>query len=88
MSNEVLSAEEIASRCEHLQGQASIAGINRLFRAQDDSHKFPVRGRFDATERAIRKLRRQRCEGVILDDGLEYATALEHEIQEVVNTQM
>lgn len=81
ISKEILTAEEIAERCDHLNGQANIAGINRLFRAQDDSHKYPVCNKFDATERAIRRLRRDHP-GMY---GLEYATALEDEIGRVVN---
>ena len=40
----------------------SIRQINALFRARDESHLFPVNNRFNATERAIRRLQRLRRE--------------------------
>ena len=53
--------------------------INAYFRANDCSHQWPICNKFDATERAIRRLRR-------LDDGgLEYFLALDAEISRIVN---
>ena len=63
----------------------SIAQINKLFRRVDDSRLWPVCGRFNATERAIRRLRRYRRAGLELSPGLEYYDALEREISEIVN---
>ena len=63
----------------------SIRKVNAHFRAEDDSHLFPVCGRFNATERAIRRLRRLRREGLEIHPGLEYYLALEREISEIVN---
>jgi hypothetical protein len=60
----------------------SIRIINRLFRARDDSDAWPVSGRFNATERAIRKLRRLQ---VVEHGGLEYALSLDGEISRIVN---
>lgn len=52
-------------------------------RRADESHKWPVRDRFNATERAIRRLRRagiaQEC------DAEAYALALDAEISRIVN---
>ena len=55
--------------------------INSYFRANDDSHKWPICNKFDATERAIRRLRGQYPHG-----GLEYFLALESEISRIVNS--
>lgn len=54
--------------------------INSYYRAHDESHKWPICNKFDATERAIRRLRGQYPNG-----GLEYFLALESEISTIVN---
>ena len=59
--------------------------INKLFRANDESHLWPVKGRFNVTNRAIRRLQKYQRQGLIINDGLEYAYALDHEITEIVN---
>jgi hypothetical protein len=82
---EYLTAEQIASACENLDGRANKAAINKMFREQDDSHLWPINGRFNVTERAIRKARWfQRETGVELV-GLEYAYFLEEETSRIVN---
>jgi len=63
----------------------SVGGVNRIFRNADESHLYPVHGRFNATERAIRRLRRLRRDGLCLNDGYEYALALDTEIASIVN---
>jgi hypothetical protein len=55
---------------------------NARFRAQDESHLFPIRGRFNVTERAIRRLRKLQVEGLVIDN---YAAALDAEISRIVN---
>ena len=55
--------------------------INAYFRANDTSHKWPICNRFDATERAIRRLRKF---GIYVG-GLEYFHALDAEISDIVN---
>ena len=60
--------------------------INAYYRANDESHLWPICNKFDATERAIRRIRR-------LDDGclplsnggLEYFIAIDAEISRIVN---
>ncbi len=79
-----LTPYQIAERASSLEGTANIAMINRLFARQDESHLWPINGRFDATQRAIRRLRRLRAE-VEINPGLEYAMALDDEISRVVN---
>jgi nitroreductase len=81
----MLTPYQIAERAERYDGRANIAAINALFRRQDESHLFPIRGRFNATERAIRRLRRLAREGLVLVPGLEYALALDAEISALVN---
>lgn len=63
----------------------SIRRINRYFRENDESHLYPICGRFNATERAIRRLRRLRREGLEVNEGLEYYLSLENEISNIVN---
>ena len=61
----------------------TIRQINRLFRQHDTSMLWPICGRFNATERAIRRL--QRTAEYTYTDGLEYALALDAEISRIVN---
>ena len=56
--------------------------INAYFRENDESHKWPICGRFNATERAIRRVRRY---GFGVYGGLEYYLAVERELTEIVN---
>jgi len=81
----MLTPYQIAERAERYEGRANIAAINSAFRRQDESHLFPIRGRFNATERAIRRLRRLARDGLVLEPGLEYALALDAEISAIVN---
>lgn len=60
--------------------EMSIREINRHFRNEDESAKWPICGKFNVTERAIRKVRKQGLNG-----GLEYYLALEAEIGRIVN---
>ena len=62
--------------------EMSVRQINAHFRAEDDSHLWPVCGRFNATERAIRRVRRK---GLAGRGGLEYYLTLEREITDIVN---
>jgi hypothetical protein len=65
--------------------EMSIREINRHFRNEDESDKWPICGKFNVTERAIRKLRDYRRQGMIINEGLEYYLALEAEISDIVN---
>lgn len=61
--------------------------INKELRIKDDSHLFPIYGKFNATERAIRRLRKfARCNGE-MESGYEYLLAVEHEIKKIVNNE-
>ena len=62
----------------------SVRQINALFRAHDESHLWPVCGKFNVTERAIRRLRKvMQCNGST--GGFEYALMLDDEIGRIVN---
>lgn len=67
---------------------ASKRTINRNFRAADESHLWPINGRFSATEIAIRRLRRFQAESGIALEGYEYILALENEISNIVNREV
>ena len=56
--------------------------INKYFRQNDDSQKWPICGKFNATNRAIRRIRKNFSEL----HGLEYALTLENEISRIVNS--
>jgi len=60
----------------------NVAQINALMRSVDESHLYPVNGRFNATERAIRRLQGQ------YQGGFEYLTVLEAEISKIVNSEV
>lgn len=73
---------EIANKRSKAGGNITI--INNLFREQDESHLWPINGRFNVTERAIRRARDIRREtGPIF--GLEYALLVDSIISEIVN---
>ena len=61
--------------------------INGIFRQHDDSDKWPINGRFNATERAIRKVRKFMRESGNDLAGLEYALTLDAEISRIVNNE-
>ena len=77
-----LTAEQIADKTDDKNGLANIRAINALYRAQDESSLWPVNGRFNVTERAIRSVR---LLGMALY-GLEYCYCLESEISQIVNS--
>jgi hypothetical protein len=56
--------------------------INAFFRANDESHKWPINSRFSVTERAIRRLRKT---GLYRYGGLDYWYALDRECSLIVN---
>ena len=66
----------------------SIRQVNKLFRQNDESSLWPVNGRFNATERAIRRLRRNVLPHTGPTGGSEYAQMLDNEISEIVNAQV
>lgn len=77
-----MNIEKLAARTDHLDGRANIAAINRAFRDADESHLYPINGSFNATERAIRRVRRLG----LVTGGYEYCAVLESTISEIVNS--
>ena len=63
----------------------TVRQINKLFRANDDSGLWPVRGRYNVTERAIRRVRRDILPHMDAAGGIEYAETLSNAISEIVN---
>ena len=80
------TAEQIAEIAEQSASteMGAIRVINRLYRKQDQSHLFPINGKFSVTERAIRRAR-----SFMRDYGslspLEYAYFLDSAESEIVN---
>lgn len=66
---------EMATKLEVVQN-GTVRQINAYFRANDDSHKWPICNKFNATERAIRRIRKLQ----LYSGGLEYFHVLETEI--------
>lgn len=58
--------------------------INKHFRDMDESKKWPISGRFNATNRAIRKTNKL-FPGL---QGLEYYLAIDAEITRIVNAEV
>ena len=80
-----MNIDAIVERAERYTGRANRAAINRAFRAADESHLWPIHGRFNVTERAIRAVRRYMRESGEELSGLEYALALDAELSRIVN---
>lgn len=61
--------------------------VNKQFRSKDESNLWPISGRFNATDRAIRRLQRlNRQAGYEISDcKYSYELTLENEISKIVN---
>lgn len=67
--------------------EMSRRAINKMFRNNDESHLWPINGKFNATERAIRRVNRmERHNGALY--GYEYAMAIDGEISRIINSAM
>lgn len=62
--------------------------INRIFRKNDESHLWPISGKFNATEKAIKSMRELVAQGLDFDCNLSYILAVEREISRIVNSQV
>lgn len=61
--------------------------IDKAFRAKDQSHLWPINNKFNATERAIARVRRfNQYYGEVSAE--EYKLQLEAEISDIVNGEM
>ena len=86
--NKILTAEQIVSlaesRAKICTDLAVRRHMNKLFREQDESHLWPVSGKFNVTDRAIRRAGiLERSNGML--SPLEYAYFLESESSNIVN---
>lgn len=59
--------------------------INHLFLMQDESHLWPIMGRFNVTKRAVNRAREFISESGQDLTGLEYASLLDSIMVEIVN---
>jgi hypothetical protein len=59
--------------------------IFKLFRDNDESHLWPVNGNFNATERAIRQLKKFEKDGGYYLNGLELILFLDDRLSQIVN---
>lgn len=83
----VVYFEEFVKVAEHRTGKENISFINKLFLIFDESHKYPVNGKFNVAQRAICRV--AKIETITGSSyGLEYATALNTEIANIVNSQI
>lgn len=83
-----MNTEAILSRaeCANTDLRARRA-INRAFRKADNSHLWPVCGRFNVTDRAIRRVQKMEREGFGALTPVEYVYALDAEIARIVNAE-
>jgi hypothetical protein len=59
--------------------------INKMARLTDESHKWPICSRFNATERAIRRAREYSRLSSEFSSSYEYWLFLDQTISEIVN---
>jgi hypothetical protein len=62
--------------------------IFKLFRKSDQSHLYPIKGRFNATNRAINRLRKFEFEYGQKLQGLELWLTIDTELTRIVNEQV
>ena len=60
----------------------TVRQINKRYRAADESHLWPICNKFNATERAIRNVRKLSAANGPCDD---YAAELDAELTRIVN---
>lgn len=65
--------------------RSKIIAVNREYRSKDDSHLWPIRGKFSVAERAIRQARYVRREGSECDSVDEYRALLDNLESAIVN---
>lgn len=85
---DILTAEQIADATHDLNELAERRAICKLYRAQDESHLWPIRGRFNVTSRAMRRTADFERESGIALGGLEYCYAIESALSDIVNSEV
>lgn len=79
-----LTSYQIWKRVRDMKPLEARRAIYRIYREQDTSHLWPVSGRFNVTERAIRRLRSfERDSGKL--DPREICEWLERDMSLIVN---
>lgn len=66
--------------------RSEVRQVNKKMRKKDDSNLWPINGKFNATDRAIRKLYHTYRKHIEFESALEYELALEQEISNIVNS--
>ena len=81
-----LTAEQIAAKTEHIDDtDKNRAAIRKLYHAQDESHLWPIRGRFNLTTKAAKKVGWFEGETGQYFTGLEYCYILEDFMSQIAN---
>lgn len=68
-----------------MKGDETIASINMEYRRKDESHKWPINGKFNVTERAIRQVRTLAQAMGGIHNMYEYRALLDQHIAAIVN---
>lgn len=84
LNNTVKTLADFERLPDSLKNEVSKRKINYFFRLMDQSNSFPIFGKFNATERAIRRIRRN-FPGL---QGLEYYLTLDSEVSRIVNAEI
>ena len=81
-------AENIAKLYDHLDGRKNRSAIFKHYRQIDDSSLWPIRGRYNVTDRAIRRLYRYEKESGEYLLGLELCYFIEDAESYYVNNNL
>lgn len=86
---ERLTAEQIADATDHITDtEKNRRAIRKLYHKQDESHLWPIRGKFNVTTRAAKRVSYYLMQGAGYDlAGLEYCLSLEDEMGRIVNNE-
>jgi len=78
-----MNLSQLSYMTDHLTVLGQKRAINAYFRKLDESNLWPVNNKFNATERAIRRL--QKMDSTL--SGFEYTMCLNDEISRIVNSE-
>lgn len=80
-----LTAEQIDANTQDIDCPVEqVTAMKALFAEQDQSHLYPINGKFNATEMAFSQVEQlEECNGALY--GLEFAYAVETALSEIVN---
>lgn len=84
---EYLNQEQIFELCKDIDNPLTFKReVNKIFRQQDESHLWPICGRYNVTDKAIRKAQWFQRESGCALEGLEYIYFVYEEIGRIVNS--